>query len=123
MNILSELTDLFELLKIPSMTAEFSEAPQPDTFALFTSISDDLDLFSDNMPEVEVCSVRITIYTKDNYIRIVRKITNALLNKDFTVSNRRYVNRETDTGYHHYAIDCEKFYAFDSKGEKKQWQK
>ena len=39
--------------------------------------------------------------------------TFALLNADFTVTERRYIGHEDDTGYHHYAIDVAKNYRLE----------
>jgi hypothetical protein len=36
-----------------------------------------------------------------------------LLNDDFTVTERRYIGHEDDTGYHHYAIDVAKNYGME----------
>lgn len=38
------------------------------------------------------------------------KIVRELLTDDFTVTDRRYIGHEDDTGYHHYAIDVAKIY-------------
>ena len=37
----------------------------------------------------------------------------ALLAADVTVTDRRYIGHEDDTGYHHYAIDVAKSYVWE----------
>lgn len=37
----------------------------------------------------------------------------AVLNADMTITDRRYIGFETDTGYHHYAIDVAKSYVWE----------
>ena len=39
-----------------------------------------------------------------------RQITAALLDADFTITVRRYIGHEGDTGYHHCAIDVARQY-------------
>jgi hypothetical protein len=38
---------------------------------------------------------------------------------EFTITQRRYVAHEDDTGYHNYAIDAQKHYPVE---EETQWQ-
>ena len=40
-----------------------------------------------------------------------RQITSALLSSEITITDRRYIGHENDTGYHHYAIDVAKNYS------------
>ena len=112
MSALEEITKLFKKLNIPAQTTEFTSRPI-DEYAVFTPISDTFDVFSDDMPNVEINSIRVTLFTKGNYILLVKKISAELLGKGFTITDRRFVNREIDTGYNHYAIDCEKFYLLE----------
>lgn len=37
----------------------------------------------------------------------------AVLNADMTITDRRYIGFETDTCYHHYAIDVAKSYVWE----------
>ena len=39
-----------------------------------------------------------------------KQLSKALLSADFTITDRRYIGHEDDTGYHHYAIDVAKTY-------------
>lgn len=41
------------------------------------------------------------------------QIVRALLAADITITDRRYVGHEDDTGYHHYAIDVAKIYELE----------
>nr|WP_278532777.1 hypothetical protein [Dehalococcoides mccartyi] len=41
------------------------------------------------------------------------QIVRALLDADFTITDRRYIGHEDDTGYHHYAIDVAKNYELE----------
>jgi hypothetical protein len=118
MNLLEELMSLFQELGIPAQTGEFSDIT-PDTYVLLTPISDDFDLYADNSPTVEVQSVRISLFTKGNYSQTVRKIVKALLSQEITISDKVFVGREVDTGYNHYAIDCENFYLLNEEGNTK----
>ena len=43
----------------------------------------------------------------------LKGIVKALLSADFTVTARKYVGHEDDTGYHHYAVDTAKNYEME----------
>ena len=109
MSILSELKEILSSLEIPIETGVFSDTP-PDEYLVLTPITDELNYFADDFPQYEVSEVRISLFTKSNYIRRKNQITNLLLESDFIITERRYIGHEDDTGYHHYTIDVEKCY-------------
>ena len=65
---------------------------------------------ADNYPLNEVQEARLSLFDKGGYTEIKNQIVRALLNADFTITDRRYIDHEDDTGYHHYAIDVAKNY-------------
>lgn len=110
-SILSELKTLFSELNIPLEAGTF-RGPPPDEYLVLTPITDGFDVFADNLPDYEVSEVRISLFTKSNYIKRKNQITKLLLESDFTITGRWYVEYEQDTGYHHYTIDAAKEYEF-----------
>lgn len=111
MSILSELKNAIETLKIPIETGTFSGVP-PDEYIVLTPMTDEFGLYADNLPSVEVPEVRISFFTKSNYIQKKNQLTRILIEADFVITDRRYIGHEDDTGYHHYAIDVAKEYNF-----------
>ena len=111
MSILSDLKNVLSRLDIPLETGTFKGVP-PDEYLVLTPITDELELFADNAPGYEVSEVRISLFTKSNYIRRKNQIAHLLLESDFTITGRWYVEYEQDTGYHHYTIDAAKYYEF-----------
>ena len=109
MSILEELNTLFESLDIPVETGVFSGRP-PDSYAVLTPVSDTFDGFADNLPRYDVCEVRISLYTKGNYLELKSLIEKALINADFTITSRTYIGQEGDSGYYHYVLDASKEY-------------
>lgn len=109
MSILEELNLLFDSLCIPVETGVFSEKA-PDEYVVITPLSEIFDVFADNRPHYETQEARLSLYSKGNYQRRKNQIIKALLQDDFTITERRYVEHENDTGYHHYAIDTAKNY-------------
>lgn len=109
MSVFSEIKSTLEPLKIPIETGVFSEEP-PDEYIVIVPLSDTFDLFADNSPEVDICEVRLSIYSKHNYLKLKRAVEKLLMKSDFTITDRRYVEFEKETRYHHYAIDAAKFY-------------
>lgn len=103
MSILAKLNTLLSPV-LPVETGVFSGVP-PDEYLVLTPMTDEFALFGDNYPLIEVSEVRISLFFKGNYLRRKRQITSLLLGAEFTITDRRYVGYEADTGYHHYAID------------------
>ena len=111
-NILYELTPIFEKLEIPIETGIMSGRPL-DTYAVLTPMSERFDVFADNRPQIETQEVRISLFTRKNYMRIKNQLVKSLIQADFTILERRYIDYENDTKYHHYAIDVEKEYFYE----------
>ena len=112
MSLLAEVKSIIENCKIPVETGVFSDAP-PDTYAVLTPLADSFDLHADNKPSVDVQEVRLSLFCKENYLKIKNRLVKAILNADITITDRRYIGREDDTGYHHYAIDVAKSYVWE----------
>ena len=85
----------------------------PDEYVVLTPLSDTFEVHADNRPGFEVQEVRISLFSKGNYRLPKKQIVTALLNADFTITERRYIEHEDDTGYHHYAIDVAKNYGLE----------
>ena len=111
MSLLSELVTIFDGLSIPVETGVFSKQA-PARYAVLTPVVDSFELFADNKPEQDVEEVRISLYDKGNYQTAKKRIEAALLSADITITDRRYISHEDDTGYHHYAIDVAKNYLY-----------
>lgn len=112
MSLLSEVKAIIETCKIPVETGVFSDVP-PATYTVLTPLSDSFDIHADNKPGVDVQEVRLSLFCKDNYLKTKNTIVHTLLAVDITITNRRYIGHEDDTGYHHYAIDVAKSYIWE----------
>lgn len=108
MSILIELNTLLSPI-LPVETGVFTSAP-PDEYLVLTPITDQFTLFGDDVPLSDVSEVRISLFSKGNYQIRKKQLTSALLDAEFTITDRRYISHEDDTGYHHYAIDVAKNY-------------
>ena len=111
MSLLSELTELIGGLELPVQTGSF-EAPLPTAYAVLIPLSDTFGVFADNRPEQNVEEVRISLFDKGNYNAKKNRLVSALVSSDYTITERQYIGREDDTGYHHYAIDVAKNYDY-----------
>ena len=111
MSILAELNTLRSPI-LPVETGIFSAKP-PDEYLVLTPMTDEFPLFGDNTPIIDLSEVRISLFSKGNYLQRKRQITLTLLDADFTITDRRYIGYESDTGYHHYAIDVAKSYELE----------
>ena len=109
MTLLAELNTIIELLGIPVETGIFSDTTA-DRYAVLTPLSDSYELFSDNAPGQDIEEVRVSLFDKGNYLAVKKRMESAILAAGITITDRRYIGHEDDTGYHHYAIDVAKNY-------------
>ncbi len=112
MNILSEVITLFSCTGIPLETGVFRGKP-PDEYLVLTPLNDTFTLFGDNRPGFEVQELRLSLFSKNNYISRKNQLVRLLLQADFVITDRRYIGHEDETGYHHYAIDVAKEYTVE----------
>lgn len=108
MSILQELNTLLSPI-LPVETGIFSGVP-PDEYIVLTPMADSFALFGDNKPLIDISEVRISLFSKGNYIKRKKQLTSALIGAEFTITDRRYIGYETDSGYHHFAVDAIKEY-------------
>lgn len=113
MSILSELNTLLTDMSVQVETGKMSDKISSDEYVVLIPISDNFSLFCDDIPKYETSEVRLSIFTKGNYMQLKNKIVKALLNENFTITDKRYVEYENDTGFHHYNIDVAKYYEME----------
>ena len=109
MSILADIQSALSDLDIPIETGVFSDEP-PEEYVVVTPLADTYELHADNLPEYETQEARLSLFSRGNYLKRNRQLSKALLAADFTITDRRYIGHEDDTGYHHYAIDVAKTY-------------
>lgn len=112
MSLLSELKDIAENCGVKVETGVFSDTP-PDEYIVLTPLADSFEMHCDNLPEYEIQEVRISIFTKGNYTVLKYKLVTAILKADISITDRRYIGHEDDTGYHHYAVDTAKSFILE----------
>lgn len=103
--LLEQLSGIAERLKLPYAVSLYTTTPAPDTYLVFTPLADSFEVFADNEPGAEVEEARISLFTTRNYLALRDRLTNTLLEAGVTVTARRYVGFEADTGFHHYSVD------------------
>jgi hypothetical protein len=77
---------------------------------VLTPLTDTFAVYGDNKPLADINEVRISLFSKNNYLQRKNQLVRMLLQADFVITDRRYIGHEDDTGYHHYAIDVAKEY-------------
>ena len=112
MSLLSELKTVIEAVGLPVETGVFSDEP-PEEYVVVTPLADTYELHADNLPEYEIQEARLSLFSRGNYLKRKKQLSKALLAADFTITDRRYIGHEDDTGYHHYAIDVAKTYEME----------
>jgi len=109
MSILKELNTMLGSLGISVETGVFT-GKAPDEYIVITPLGDLFNVYADNQPQFETQEARLSLFSKGNYRQRKNQIVKALLAADITITDRRYIGHEDDTGYHHYAIDTAKEY-------------
>lgn len=109
MTLLEELNQIMSNLAIPVETGIFS-SEAPNQYVVLIPLDDMFALDADNTPNIDIQSVRISIYSKGNYRAMKNSIIKALIDADITITERVYVEFEEDTHYHHYSIDTSNYY-------------
>ena len=112
MSLLSELNTLLDNLQIPVETGVFN-GKAPETYVVITPLTDTFALYAGDCPQYEVQEARLSLFSQGNYRPLKRQIEKALLAAGITMTDRRYIGHEDDTGYHHFAIDAAKYYELE----------
>lgn len=112
MSLLSELNMLLSDCGIPVETGIFSDKA-PDSYLVITPLTETFELHADNTPGCETQEARLSLYSKGSYTKVKNAIVRTLLGADFYITDRRYIGFETDTGYHHYAINVAQIYELE----------
>lgn len=109
MSILADIQSVLSGLDLPIETGVFSDAA-PDKYIVVIPIADTFDLHADNAPGIDVQEARLSIFAKGSYTKEKNAVVKMLLAAEFTITDRRYIGYETETGYHHFVVDVAKFY-------------
>ena len=112
MNILEELNTILSNIPIPVETGVFS-GKAPDKYFVVTPLVDTFELYGDDGPEFEIQEARVSIFSKGSYIKLKDSVIRALFADGFTITERRYIGREDDTGYFNYALDVAKLFPLE----------
>ena len=112
MSLLTDLNTIAGRIGLPVETGVFSGIA-PTEYLVLTPLSDSFDIHGDNTPGVDVQEVRISLFTKGSYTKWKNTLVRAILAADITITERRYVGHDGDTGYHNYAIDVANYYELE----------
>lgn len=92
-------------LGIPiSVMEHMTDSGKSDRFIVIVPENDDIT-YADDKPLDFTENAALQLYCKGNYLSFRDEVTNALISADITISSRRYLEYEQDTGYHHYIIE------------------
>lgn len=89
--LLERITAVAGGLGVPIAVGLYTATSVPDTYLVATPLADVFDVFADNRPGVKVEEVRVSLFTKGNYLAERDRLTTALLKAGLTVTARRYV--------------------------------
>lgn len=84
----------------------YQPSPSPLSYATMNDADMTWDYHADNYPQVSIDEVRLSVFTKGDWRGLFKSLQKAILSdEELTITARRYVGFETDTDYHHLAID------------------
>ena len=109
MRVLADIQTALSGLDIPIETGVFGDSA-PAKYIVVVPLTDTFDLHADNAPGIEEQEARLSLYARGSYTANRNNMVKTLLKNDFTITDRRYIGYETETGYHHYVIDVAKYY-------------
>lgn len=112
MSILADVQTALSGLDIPMETGVFKEIA-PAKYIVVVPIVDTFEVHADNTPGAEVQEARISLYCQGSYTKEKNAIVKALLTADLTITDRRYIGYETETGYFHYVVDVAQCYELE----------
>lgn len=108
-SILKDIQAVLGQTGLPIETGIFSKKA-PEEYLVITPMTDIFELYADNLPQHEIQEARLSLFTKRNYMARKNEIVGLLLAAGFTITDRRYIGFESDTGFYHFAIDVAKEY-------------
>ena len=112
MSLLSDLIAIAANAGIAVETGVFQDSA-PEEYLALTPLSDTFDIFADNDPGIDVQEVRVSLFTAGSYTKRKNALIRAFLAADLTITDRRYLGYDTETGYHNYAIDVANYYEME----------
>jgi hypothetical protein len=112
MSLLADLNTIARAVSLPVETGVFKEKA-PAEYLVLTPLSDTFDIHGDNTPGIDVQEVRLSLFTRGSYTKWKNKLIRAILAADLTITDRRYIGHDDDTGYHNYAIDVANYYELE----------
>ena len=104
MSVYELIINTLEPLNIPVSINENIDK-DAERYIVIIPLYDRLDVFADNKPSIEVSEIELAVYSKGNYLKLVKDISTLLIDSGFTITSRRYIEYEKDTKLHHYIID------------------
>ena len=116
MNILEELISILSTLNIPIETGVFKDET-PDEYIVLVPLLDTYPISADDFPLEDVQEVRISLFTKGNYIQRKNLISAICMSHYFFITGRTYNGYDTETSYHQYTIDVAKNYGIENEEE------
>ena len=114
MSLLADLKNLLSDLDVMVETGKIT-GKAPDQYIVMVPLSDSFDVYADNAPGIDIQEVRISIFSKGNYLQLKNRVINTLIQNEITISDRHYVGHENDSGYHHYNIDAANYYEMEEE--------
>ena len=114
MRLLEKLITILSDIGVPVETGLFS-GQAPNQYIVLIPMTSTYELYADNLPKQDVEDVRISVYSKSNYLNLKRRLESKLLENGLTITERRYIGFEKESEYHHFTIDVANRYTIEEE--------
>lgn len=104
MSISQKIISALKPLNLPVTLIE-NPVRTASEYIVLIPIADSFPVYANNRPIAEVNEMELAVYIKGNYLDLIDKILKQLITAELTITDRRYVEYEAATKFHHYAID------------------
>lgn len=104
MSISQKIISALKPLNLPVTLIE-NPVRTASEYIVLIPIADSFPVYANNRPIAEVNEMELAVYIKGNYLDLIDKILKQLITAELTLTDRRYVEYEAATKFHHYAID------------------
>ncbi len=104
MSISQRIISALKPLNIPITLVE-NPVRTASEYIVLIPIADTFSAFANDRPLAEINEMELAVYIKGNYLDLIDKILKQLITAELTITDRRYVEYEAATKFHHYVID------------------
>lgn len=108
--IIDDILSILTELSVPAQVGDYQTTGNyPSVYAVILPLYDTFEA-ADNLPDVELQTASVELYSAGDWREKAKAIKDKALLSGLTVTDSRFIMRDTDTRYFHYTISLEREY-------------